>query len=280
MIITEVQITQTGPPGPRTVTGLIEAGAGIMLEGDGTPASPLVIAATGGGGGGGSGTVESVAMTVPTGLVVTGSPVTTSGTLAVALAAGHIIPTQAELDGKAASSHTHTLAQVANLDEVIEYDALSQTWTFSPDDINARDCSFESVTFNSGVDGEGGDVFFNCANYSYGSTAKAAAHRDALGLQNIAYVTHASGGLTIDGTNCAPKVIRSTGADAYDITYTPDQPTGRHWIIRQVGAGVGTVLDPAGGSRNGDRYKTAGQHTLMSVEHVGANVLDFEGGVA
>ena len=43
----------------------------------------------------GSGTVTSVAMTVPTGLSVSGSPITTSGTLAVTLTAGYSIPTTA-----------------------------------------------------------------------------------------------------------------------------------------------------------------------------------------
>jgi hypothetical protein len=42
-----------------------------------------------------TGTVTSVAMTVPTGLTVTGSPITTSGTLAVTLTAGYSIPTTA-----------------------------------------------------------------------------------------------------------------------------------------------------------------------------------------
>lgn len=41
----------------------------------------------------GSGTVTSVAMSVPTGLSVSGSPVTTSGTLAVTLTSGYSIPT-------------------------------------------------------------------------------------------------------------------------------------------------------------------------------------------
>jgi hypothetical protein len=45
--------------------------------------------------GSGSGTVTSVAMTVPTGLVVTGSPITASGTLAVTFASGYSIPTTA-----------------------------------------------------------------------------------------------------------------------------------------------------------------------------------------
>lgn len=41
----------------------------------------------------GSGTVTSVALSVPTGLSVSGSPVTTSGTLAVTYSAGYAIPT-------------------------------------------------------------------------------------------------------------------------------------------------------------------------------------------
>jgi hypothetical protein len=49
--------------------------------------------------GGASGTVTSVAMTVPTGLSVTGSPITTSGTLAVDLASGYTIPTTSFLSG-------------------------------------------------------------------------------------------------------------------------------------------------------------------------------------
>jgi hypothetical protein len=46
------------------------------------------------------GTVTSVAMSVPTGLSVSGSPITSSGTLAVTLTAGYVIPTQTTLDGK------------------------------------------------------------------------------------------------------------------------------------------------------------------------------------
>jgi hypothetical protein len=43
----------------------------------------------------GSGTVTSVGMTTPTGLSVSGSPVTTSGTLALSMTAGYAIPTTA-----------------------------------------------------------------------------------------------------------------------------------------------------------------------------------------
>lgn len=47
------------------------------------------------GAGTSSGTVSSVAMTVPTGLTVSGSPITSSGTLAVSLQSGYSIPTTA-----------------------------------------------------------------------------------------------------------------------------------------------------------------------------------------
>jgi hypothetical protein len=50
---------------------------------------------TTGGGGGGTGTVTYVDMTVPTGLSVSGNPITTSGTLAVTYSAGYAIPTTA-----------------------------------------------------------------------------------------------------------------------------------------------------------------------------------------
>ncbi len=46
--------------------------------------------------GGGSGTVTSVDLSVPTGLSVSGNPITTSGTLAVSFTAGYSIPTTAK----------------------------------------------------------------------------------------------------------------------------------------------------------------------------------------
>ena len=49
-----------------------------------------------GGGESAFGTVTSVAMTVPTGLVVTGSPITSAGTLAVTYGSGYAIPTTAK----------------------------------------------------------------------------------------------------------------------------------------------------------------------------------------
>lgn len=59
--------------------------------------------ASNGGGGGGEGTVTSVGISVPTGLNVIGSPITSSGTIQIGFANGYSIPTttkQAEWDAK------------------------------------------------------------------------------------------------------------------------------------------------------------------------------------
>ena len=61
--------------------------------GSGLTLTSGVLASTGGGG---SGTVTSVAMTVPTGLSISGSPITTTGTLALTFATGYSIPTTAK----------------------------------------------------------------------------------------------------------------------------------------------------------------------------------------
>lgn len=58
-----------------------------------------------------AGTVTSVAISVPTGLSVSGSPITTNGTIAIALASGYSIPTTAKQtawDGAVSAKHTHS----------------------------------------------------------------------------------------------------------------------------------------------------------------------------
>lgn len=73
----------------KWVNAPLTAGTGISVT---NSAGGITIANTSPSSGG---TVTSVGMTVPTGLTVTGSPVTTSGTLAVSYTSGYSIPTTA-----------------------------------------------------------------------------------------------------------------------------------------------------------------------------------------
>ena len=78
----------------------------------------------------GSGTVTSVDMTVPTGLAVSGNPVTSSGTLAVTYASGYSIPTtvkQSNWD----DSYTFVAAfptQTANSGKYLTTDGSTLSW--------------------------------------------------------------------------------------------------------------------------------------------------------
>jgi len=70
---------------------------GMVLQSTGSAVKWVATSTLGLGGSGSSGTVTSVAMTTPTGLTVTGSPITTDGTLALSLTSGYTIPLSADI---------------------------------------------------------------------------------------------------------------------------------------------------------------------------------------
>lgn len=75
----------------------------------------------------GVGTVTSVAATVPTGLTISGSPITAAGTLAIGLDTGYVIPLQSTIDAKAPLTAptfaTSITASYATLSTVPYFDA-------------------------------------------------------------------------------------------------------------------------------------------------------------
>jgi hypothetical protein len=73
-----------------SISAATTSAAGSMSSADKTKLDGIASGATAN-----TGTVTSVAVTVPTGLSVSGSPVTTSGTIAIALTSGYAIPTTA-----------------------------------------------------------------------------------------------------------------------------------------------------------------------------------------
>lgn len=90
----------SGGSGGSGGTTLLEPLSSINNSGLGTPTTANVGIIWDGrqwtygstGGSGGSGSVTSVGLTMPTGFTVSGSPVTSSGTIAVSLASGYTIP--------------------------------------------------------------------------------------------------------------------------------------------------------------------------------------------
>ena len=128
--------TQAALDGKATAGAIGSAGltmtAGVLGRDTGTGAPVVLTLGSGlsivagaltasGGGGGGSGTVTSVAMSVPTGLSVAGSPITTSGTLALTFAAGYSLPTTTSQAGwDAAAVLAGTAVQPAGLTSYVQ----------------------------------------------------------------------------------------------------------------------------------------------------------------
>ena len=94
-----------------------------------------------------TGTVTSVAMTLPTGLTVSGSPITSSGTLAVSLASGYKIPTEAELLDKA-TYKGNVGAQTSS-----DFDSNNTSWS-----------AFENKTISNTNEG---DMYYARSNHAW-----------------------------------------------------------------------------------------------------------------
>lgn len=104
---------------------------GMVLQTTGTGTRWVATSTLGISAGSGSGTVTSVAATVPTGLTISGSPITTSGTLAFGLGAGYVIPLTASTTEWAAAS--------------------ASTTAMTPAYIRALLSGTSPITFNSGT---------------------------------------------------------------------------------------------------------------------------------
>lgn len=103
--------------GAVNITVPQSTGFGDILRGNANGTYTPVATSTLGLGGSGGGTVTSVAMSVPTGLSISGSPITTSGTLALSLASGYSIPVTSTLWATTSSDYWLTQRSTSNLSE-------------------------------------------------------------------------------------------------------------------------------------------------------------------
>ena len=124
--------------GRETGTGALQ----VFTLGSGLSIVNGALVAAGGGDGGG-GTVTSVGLTVPTGFSVSGSPVTTSGTLALSFAAGYSLPlTSSQAIWDAAAALAATAVQPAALTSALSSKADLTDARFT----DAREWSAATVT--------------------------------------------------------------------------------------------------------------------------------------
>jgi len=149
----------------------------------------------------GGGSVTSVALTVPTGLAVGGSPITTSGTLAISLDTGYVIPTQATLDTFVTMTGVETLTNKTLTSAVLTNPIMSGNTVFS-DDSSAHD--FDIGSHDGGSNGLklGGTLVTSTAaelNLLDGSAANTVVNGKAVIYGSAGELAVDAGKLTIGG---------------------------------------------------------------------------------
>lgn len=239
-------------PGMRNLV----AGSGASL----TPsAGTLTVAATGGGG-----TVTSVGMSVPSFLSVSGSPVTTSGTLAVTYS-GTALPIANGGSGKKtanAALNAFLPSQATHSGKVLQTDGTNTSWQTN----GSGTVTSVAVSVNNGISVSGSPITtsgtFTLGLGAITPTSVSTGNLTASGTVSLpnASITDAmlrnSAGLSVIGrpaaSSGAPSDIVSTGARTFlassaantAVTFraieTADLPTG-NWI----GANSGTGYAPS-----------------------------------
>ena len=203
----------------------------------------------------GVGTVTSVAQTVPTGLTISGSPVTTTGTLAIALDTGYVIPLQSTIDGKANTA-------LSNLASV----AINTTLVSDTDNTDALGTT--AIAWSDLFLGSGGVITFNSApstpDITITHSADTLTFAGGTIVLGVASATTYNGlAITANGTNTlaiaagktltASNSITLAGTDSTVMTFPTTSATIARTDAGQTFTGTQTLaenasiaLDPAG----------------------------------
>ena len=171
----------------------------------------------------GGGSVTSVALSAPTGLTVSGSPITSSGTIALALDTGYVIPLQSTLNGFATQTGTETLTNKTLPQAVLTNPIISGNTVFS-DDSSAHDFDIGSHNGTNGLklggtlvsstaaelnllDGSSAGTVTNGKAVIYGSAGEL-----AVGASKLAI-----GGVTVTSTAAELNILDGVTADANEL---------------------------------------------------------------
>ena len=130
-----------------TDTLTFEAGTNIVITTDAST-DKITISAVGGG----TGSVTSVDMTVPTGFAISGNPITSSGTLALAFASGYSLPTNA--------SQTNWNTAYDNTITAFAYNTSTGVLTLTQQDAGTLSASVTLQPFTTTNLAEGTNLYF------------------------------------------------------------------------------------------------------------------------
>lgn len=178
-------------------------------------------------GGAGVGTVTSVALSVPTGLSVTGSPITSSGTLAVTFTAGYSIPTTA-------TQATWTAKQEALSGSGLVKSA-SGTISYITDNSTKWNKAYDRWAYGTNITYDNDAYPRETGSRAYGNGATTGGYPSGYGT-----VLHFNGNTTTgdgDGIDWGNQIFISTGGDMFfrqrTYNYNPWSAIYQIWSSKQ-----------------------------------------------
>ena len=203
------------------------------------------------GGGGGSGTVTSVAVTVPTGLqVVSGSPITSSGTISIGYQSGYAIPlTATQANWNSAYSHSLILSgnpHGSTLQDVLTY---GNTGTVMKITTSMEIPTVAPTTINSGSVWVGAGT-----NATIVKRSKVVSVTDQV-LTTLAIGT-AEAGKYIVSTNVSAIAATISTGEALSSVFVRQGGAGK---ITFTGSGVTVLVKPSKSA------KTEGQNAVVEI---------------
>lgn len=252
-------------------------------------------------GGGGSGTVTSVSLTMPAFFSVTGSPITTTGTLAVSLTnqsqnlifagptSGSAPPTFRSLvaadipslDAAKITTGTFTSSQIPSLDA-----AKITTGTFIASQIPSLDASkITTGVFGPARGGTGLTIGGSDGNKLYGvnSGSSAAEFKTLVAGSNISII-HGSGSVTISSTAASSPAINGSRASPTLITAVAGLAFAgtnytNYWFIAGNGGPVTVTANPqiAAGTNVGQLLTIIGRSATDTVTFQDGTGLSMNG---
>jgi hypothetical protein len=197
-----------------------------------------------------AGTVTSVNMSVPTGLTISGNPITISGTLAVGLGAGYVIPTQATLDAKQDDLNgTGIVKSTAGTITYLSDNTANWNTAYNDSIVSASvtGTATKTLTLNQQ---DGGSVTASWTDTDTGLTSVGLSMPSAFSVANSPLT--ANGTLSVTGAGTTAQYVRGDGSLATFPTIAQEAQRLITEVYNSTGATLtkGTVVYINGGQGN------------------------------
>ena len=180
------------------------------------------------GAGTGDGSVTSVAMTVPTGFSISGSPITTSGTLALGFSAGYSLPST--------SSQTNWNTAYNDSIAAFAYNTSNGILTLTQQDAGTLTATVTLAPFTTANLTEGSNLYFTNAR------ARSAISLTTTGTSGAATYNSGTGVLNIPQYQSAlTNPVTGTGTTNYVTKWTSGSAVGNSSIFDNGAVGIGTT---------------------------------------